>query len=509
MGVDRVQRSPGWRPVRAPCTTFEESRGIMGEHIFSRFFEPASVAIMGSFKEGVFGGYVAVKSLLKAGYAGRIFPVNPAYQEVLGLRVYPSLDATPETPDVVLIMINARHVQDVMKQCAMRGIRAVILVADGFAERDGEGAALQERIAAMAREWGVRVVGPNTAGIVSGPNGFNPCPYEAGYYAFRPGPVAICSQTGMINPQAFPYPHLGTGISRVCDFGNKCDLDECDLLEFLENDPHTRVVSMYLEGIGDGDRFLRICSRVALQKPVLALKLGTTAEGARASASHTGSMAVDDRIFDAACRQSGVLRLTRFHDIFEMPKVFASQPLPPGNRLGMVSYTGAVGVLASDRGAHYGLVMARLSGETGEKLDRIFPGLGHVPVDIGPMIPSVKDFTAVYLTILGTVLRDSNVDALFNVVWADAMGKNDRAYLETYGALKGRFQKPVATWIYGPDPSRVRGLKERVEEMGFPVFDEPEQAIKALGLAYRYTRVRDPGNARSVPGRPLRAGLEG
>jgi len=465
----------------------------MGANIFSLFFEPDSVAIIGSFRKGVFGGYVAVKSLLKAGYRGNIYPVNPSYKDVLGLRVYPSIDETPDTPDVVLIMINARNVPDVFEQCARRGIRAVILVADGFAERDSEGAALQERVAVMAREWGVRIIGPNTAGIASSRNGFNPCPYEAGYYGFKPGPVAICSQTGMINPQAYAYPQLGIGISKICDFGNKCDLDECDLLEYLEKDADTQVISMYLESIRDGERFIEVCGRVASKKPVLALKLGTTAEGARASASHTGALAVDDRIFDAACRQSGILRLAAFNDLFEMPKIFASQPLPRGNRLGMVSYTGAVGVVASDQGAAYGLAMARLSPETAEKFNRMFPGLGHMPVDIGPMIPSVKDFSPVYSGILETVLRDKNVDALFNVVWADARGKNDKAYLEAYEAIKGLVSKPVVTWIYGPNPSNTRTLKERVENMGFPVFNDPEHCIKALGMAYRYAQIRKNG----------------
>ncbi|MCD6306839.1 MAG: CoA-binding protein [Deltaproteobacteria bacterium] len=462
----------------------------MGGDIFSRFFDPESVAIIGSFKEGVFGGYVAVKSLRQAGYSGRIYPVNPSYDEVLGLRTYPSIHDTPDTPDVAMIMINARNVPDVLEQCARRGTRAVILVADGFAERNQEGALLQERITAMAREWGVRIIGPNTAGIVSPHTGFNPCPYEAGYYGLKPGPVAIFSQTGMINPQAYPYPQLTAGISRICDFGNKCDLDECDLLEYLEHDDKTRVISMYLESIRDGERFVKVCGRLTSKKPALALKLGTTPEGAMASASHTGSLAVDDRIFDAACRQAGVLRLSAFNELFEIPKIFATQPLPSGNRVGIVTYTGALGVLTSDQGAGYGLSMASLSPETADAFDRIFPELGHMPVDIGPMIPAVKDFSTVYTQILETVLRDENVDALFNVMWADARGKNEKAYIEAYEALKGIVPKPVVTWIYGPGPSAVRALKEQLEALGYPVFDEPERCVKSLGMACRYAQIR-------------------
>lgn len=451
------------------------------------FFEPEGVAVIGSFKEGVFGGYVVVKSLLEAGYKGDIYPVNPgSYKEVLGLTVYPSPQDIPGKADLALVMINARHVPGVIKTCAEAGIKSIILVADGFAERDAEGAKLQDEVVYLAKNLGVRIIGPNTAGIVNAINGFNPCPYDAGYYRFKKGTVSICSQTGMINPQAYAYGDLGYGLSKICDFGNKCDLDECDFLEYLENDADTEVISVYVESVKDGKRFLEVCRRVASKKPLLVLKLGVTKEGARASASHTGSLAIDDEIFDAVCRQTKVLRLDQFSEMFEMPRFFASQPLPCGNRFGMVSYTGAVGVAALDEGARHGLVRARLSNSTSQMLEEMFPGLGHVPVDIGPMIPSVKDFSLVYTKILTAVMNDENVDSLFNVIWADAKGNNTKAYVEGYEALKENARKPVVTWVYGPDITMTRDLTKHLESLGFPVFAEPERCIKALGLAYRY-----------------------
>ncbi len=454
------------------------------KHALTPFFEPEGVAVVGSFKEGVFGGYVVVKSLLKAGYKGNVYPVNPgAYKEVLGLTVYPSLREIPRKADLALLMINARHVPGVIRSCAEAGIKSIILVADGFAERDTEGARLQEEVVHLAKTLGVRIVGPNTAGITNAINGFNPCPYDAGYYQLRKGTVSICSQTGMINPQAYPYADLGYGISKICDFGNKCDLDECDFLEYLENDADTRVISVYVESIRDGKRFLNVCKRVVAKKPILLLKLGATEEGARASASHTGSLAIDDDVFDAVCRQAGVLRLDQFSELFEMPRFFASQPLPRGNRFGMVSYTGAVGVAALDEGAKHGLVRARLSKKTSLMLEEMFPGLGHVPVDIGPMIPSVKDFSSVYTKILTAVMNDENVDCLFNVIWADAEGKNTKAYIEGYEALRESAHKPMATWVYGPSMTMTRDMTTRLESMGYPVFAEPERCIKALGLA--------------------------
>jgi acetyltransferase len=393
------------------CDVSESKKSAM-----ELFFEPKSVAVVGSLKEGHFGGYVVIKSLLNAGFAGKIFPVNPSYQEVLGLKVYPSVKEIAGKIDLVLIMINRRSVPDVLRECAEKGIRSVIVVADGFAERDAEGARLQNEIVEMAKKAGMRVIGPNTAGIVNTANGLTADPYESGYEKVKAGGVAICGQTGMINPQAFPYADLHYGVSKICDYGNKCDVDECDLLEYLESDPATKVIAMYLEGIRDGRRFLDISQRVTANKPVLILKSGRTKEGVNVSASHTGALAIDDQIFNAACKQAGIIRLEKFRELFELPKIFSLQPLPRGNRLGIVTFTGAVGVLAVDEGAKYGLSVARLSPKIAGKLNTIFPGLGKPMVDIGPPL-AVNNYMTVYFDILRTVLGDDNIHCLFNVIW--------------------------------------------------------------------------------------------
>ncbi len=174
----------------------------------SLFFEPKSVAVIGSMREGYFGGYVVIKTLLNAGFKGKIFPVNPSYQKVLGLKVYPSLKDIPEKIDLVFLIINRRAVPDMMRICADKGIKAVVVVADGFAERDEEGAKLQSEVLRFAKRAGIRILGPNTAGVANPANGFIPDPYEMGYEKVKVGGIAICAQTGMINPQAFPYGDL-------------------------------------------------------------------------------------------------------------------------------------------------------------------------------------------------------------------------------------------------------------------------------------------------------------
>ncbi|RJR18011.1 MAG: hypothetical protein C4582_12065 [Desulfobacteraceae bacterium] len=458
--------------------------------VLSLFFEPKTVAIVGSFREGFFGGYVAIKSLMEAGFTGTVYPVNRNYTEVLGWKSYPSLSDIDGSVDLVIVIINSKGVFDVVEEACRKGIRAAVVVSDGFAERDRSGAVLQNELVALAKERGIRIVGPNTAGVVSSWEGFNPCPYDAGYYRLKQGSVAICSQSGMTNPQAFPYPASRLGISRICDLGNKCDVDECDLLDYLENDARTTVVSIYLEGVADGKRFLETAERVARKKPLLVLKSGRTAEGARASASHTGSMAVNDMTFDAACRQAGILRVDEFADLFDIPKIFSMQPSIKGNRFGMVSYTGGMGVMAIDRGASYGIVPASLSGKTSAFLDSFFPGLGTNPVDIGPMAVSIKNFREVFPQIEIAVATDPEVDCILNVLWCDIRGESSRAYLEGFSRIREVCDKPVVSWMYGPNVEICSRIAAQVEELGFPCFISSERAMKAIGMAWTYELFR-------------------
>lgn len=460
-----------------------------------RFFEPESLAVIGSFREGFFGGSVIVKSLLKAGYKGKIFPINPAYQEVHGLQVYPSIKDVPQQVDLAMVMINARSVPQVVRECAAKGVRAMIVVSDGFAERDEAGARLQKELLEVAGQEGIRIIGPNTAGVVNTANGFNPSAYDAGYYRIRKGPIAIGAMTGMTNPQAFPYPDLRFGVSKICDFGNKGDVDECDLIEYLGQDLDTGVISLYLESVRDSRRLIETARRVTKTKPVLVFKSGKTREGAKASASHTGSMAVDDKVFGGLCRQSGILRLEEFQDLFEMPKIFASQALPKGGRLGIVTITGAVGVVIIDEGAKYAVSLTTLSSATRQAFDGIFPGLGTMPVDIGPMMAAVRNPFEIYANVVEAVAADCNVDMLFNVVWANPAEGIFNSTLKVYERIRDRIEKPIATWIYGPSSEAAADMARRIEEMGFPVFASPEKCIRALGLAYQYSRIR---NQRTV-----------
>ncbi len=459
------------------------------ENSLDPFFDPQTIAVIGSLKEKLFGGYVAIRSLIKAGFKGEIYPVNPSYREINGLKVYPSIKDVPQKIDLVLIITGARSVPGILRECVEKGVRAAIVVSDGFAERDDEGRKLQEEIIAIAKQGNLRIIGPNTAGIANPSKGLIPNPYEMGYEKVKEGAIAICAQTGMVNPQAFPYGDLGYGVSKICDFGNKCDVDECDMMEYLEEDPSTKAITLYLENIKDGKRFLKVSKRVASRKPVLILKSGRTEQGAHVSTSHTGSLAQDDRIFDAACKQSGVIRLDTFRELFELPKIFTHSSLPKGNRLGIITFTGGVGVLAIDEGAKYGLTVPLLSSKTRKRLDAIFPGLGNRIVDIGPPMAVVNNYMSFYSEILKIVTTDPNIDSVFNVIWTGPSGEFMESYLKIYRGLQGN-QKPIASWIYGPRLDYTYEMARQLEELGFPVFSDIEMAIKALGLASQYAKAK-------------------
>ncbi|MGQ9646319.1 MAG: hypothetical protein ACUVWO_07270, partial [Thermodesulfobacteriota bacterium] len=199
-----------------------------------------------------------------------------------------------------------------------------------------------------------------------------------------------------------------------------------------------------------------------------------------------GSLAVDDQIFGAACRQSGIIRLEKFNELFEIPKIFDTQPLPRGPRLGVVTFTGGVGVLAIDEAAKYDLSVSRLSPETSTRLNAIFPDLAKTIVDIGPPMAALSNYMDTYCKVLMTVLEDDTLDCIFNVIWTSPFESFVENYLKFYEEIRGRYRKTIASWIYGPSIPLLQKMSARMEDLGFPVFPDPETAIKALGVAYQY-----------------------
>jgi acyl-CoA synthetase (NDP forming) len=456
------------------------------------FFEPESVAVIGASRTAGKGGYNIIENLLRLGYQGKIYPVNPQAKQVLGLVVYPDLKHTPEPPELALIVLPPSQVLTALEDCIARGVKAVIIESAGFGEMDEAGARIQEQISQMAKQAGIRVMGPNSVGTINPSANFDTSLGRLNKIflpkaAIEPGPVGFIGQTGLFTGVYLPLINSDIGISKIACLGNKCDVDESDMLEYMGADAPTRVIAMYLESIKDGRRFLSLSRRIVKEKPLVILKSAITESGARASATHTGSMAGEDRVYDAAFRQSGIIRVDSFERLWDVTKAFVHAPLPKGNRVAIINLAGSGCVTAVDACVRNGLEIAQLSPANKARIKIVYPDWWHVrsPVDVWTAIES-SGFEATYTTITRAVLEDDGVDAVVVVIGANDWipGKDVPALFKD---MKKEFPDK-AFMVANPLGERKIYLKmcRGFQALGIPVYTSAEDAIAALAAQYRY-----------------------
>ena len=447
------------------------------------FFKPQSVAVIGASTNPKKDGNLILQNILDSEFAGSIYPVNPGADQVLGLKAYPSVVAIPGPVDLAVMIVPAQACIQAMEDCAAKGVKAVIIEAMGFAEVGGDGVRLQEKIVETAREHGIRVMGPNCTGIVSRD-------ITTSFFPIKDVPrgnVVLIGQSGLLAAAMASdiVVNQTLNVNKICSIGNKCDVNENDLLEYFGNDPETDVISMYLEGIADGARFVPIAKDVAARKPVIFLKGGRTAAGAKAAMSHTGSMASDTRIVDAAIRQTGCVKADDFTEIKDFAKVFSTQPLPVGNRVTVVTAAGSVGVVVSDICAEHGLEMARFSPETVEKLKDVFPANMPPanPVDLWYSIEKLG-LVKTLETTLAAPLEDPNVDAAVLILagMAYTMPVLDEKIVQK---ITAKYGKPVIIcMLVGYNEYKNRIMEELGKDL--PVFTSIDSGVKALSKLCEY-----------------------
>lgn len=348
------------------CTQVKDSTLYM-----KLLFEPASVAVVGASNDRSKWGYRVFSNIINGGFEGRVYPVNPGSSEVLGHKAYPRVTDIPEVPDLVVIVVPPPAVPGVMRDCAAKGVKVAVVITAGFAEVGGEGEKLQQEIVSIARSAGIRFVGPNCLGILNPAHKLHPqMPSEFA----RPGPLAIVSQSGNImNTLSRMIDSRGYGLSKAVSIGNQADIRAEDYLEYLAQDPQTKVILCYIEGFKDGARFFRIAKEVSKQKPIIMLKAGETPAGAKAAHSHTASLAVPDAIIQAMCRQAGIIRVSELDELVDTGIAFLRQPLPRGRRVAIITGGGGWGVLTADACAKLGLEVVTLPPETIQELDAFMP----------------------------------------------------------------------------------------------------------------------------------------
>jgi acyl-CoA synthetase (NDP forming) len=378
--------------------------------MMEHFFQPKSVAVVGASGTPGKLGYVIVKNIADSDFAGNLYPVNPKSEEILGYRVYRSVTEIPGDVDLaVTVLPTPKLTVATLEECARKGVRAVIVESAGFAEMGGEGRVYQEQIVDIAKRAGIRVMGPNCSGIVSRDIVTSIYPMTK---KVPRGNVVLIGQSGLLaaGMASDIVENESLDIRNVCSIGNKCDVNENDLLEYFGGEDDVDVISMYLETVTDGRHLTRIARKVAARKPVIFLSGGRTEAGARAAMSHTGSIASNAKIVEAAVRQTGMIMADDFTELKDFAKVFSTQPLPGGNRVAVITLAGSVGVVVSDLCARYGLELPKLTPETTEKLKDLFDAPVSNPVDLYFSVTKIG-FTKTLETTFPDAFRDPNIDA--------------------------------------------------------------------------------------------------
>jgi len=444
--------------------------------VLDKFFHPKSVAVIGAAREPGKVGHDVVRNLLESRFPGKIFPINPKAQEILGIPAYPSVSAVPEEIDLAVIAVRAPLVIKVLEECGQKGVQAAVILSAGFKEAGLEGAKLEQQLLAVARQYGIRIIGPNCLGILDTSSRLN-----ATFAALKPlrGRIGFFSQSGALCLALLEWSRAKkVGLSRFISLGNKCDVSEIECLRMLGEDPHTAVIMGYLEGVEDGRAFTEVAREVALKKPVIIFKSGVTAAGARAASSHTGSLAGSEVGFEAAVRRAGIIRTKTLREFFDLALLLSFQPIPKGPNLVILTNSGGPGIVAADACEQSVLQIPSLTSETVEKLRQVLPPYAafYNPVDITGDADAER-----YARALQVLLEDERLNSLL-VILSRTATVDPEAVAERLGEKES--SKPIVTCFLGHDS--VKKARNKLLKYKIPSFEYPEEAVKALEKAWLY-----------------------
>jgi acetyltransferase len=451
------------------------------------FFSPKSVAVIGASANPVKLGHAVLKNLVDGGYGrcGQIYPINPSAQEILGYRAYPSVLDVNAPIDLAVIVIPYAHVPDALRECGKIRIPAAIVISAGFREAGKEGLDRELELITIAREYNIRLIGPNCLGVID-----TFTPLNATFAAGTPpsGPMAFMSQSGALGTAVLDIALAGRlGLSKFVSLGNKADVSEIDLLQAWQDDENTRAIMIYSEGMPNGQEFIRVAREVTRLKPVVAIKSGVTAAGSRAVSSHTGSLAGSEQAYRAAFHQAGVIRADSMEDLFDMALALGYQPSLEGDRIAIVTNAGGPGILATDALERAELSLARFELETIHRLEQYLPDAASAANPVDVLGDALADR---YRFALETVSADPNVDGLLVVLTPQAMTEIEKT-AEAVAALK--VNKPVLASFMGE--ARMNAGIDILKKHGIPNYPFPERAASAFRAMADYRQIR----ARPVP----------
>ncbi len=441
---------------------------------------PKTVAVIGASRSKTKLGYGVLSNIIEHGYPGQVYPINPHADEILGLKCYPSVLDVPGPVDLAVIVIPNKYVAGALEECGQKGVKGAIIITAGFREAGLEGVRMERELVAIAKRYGMRLIGPNCLGVID-----TICPLDASFAAGMPiqGKIAFMSQSGALCTAILDWAlAAGFGFSRFVSLGNKADVDEVDLLAAWENDPHSKVILTYIEGLSDGRAFMEVARRVSRRIPVIAVKSGSTDAGSRAVSSHTGSLAGSARAYEAAFRQSGVLRAESIQHLFDYSLAFAYQPVLRGGRIAIVTNAGGPGVMATDALEREGLSLASLSRNTIEFLRDHLPPAANIynPIDVLGDAQTDR-----YALALEAALKDEGVDGVIAILAPQVMTKVEET-AEAVGQVAANYDKPVLGCFMGE--AKVGPGIKILNQYQVPNYPFPERAVGALRAMLEYRR---------------------
>ncbi|OPY30075.1 MAG: succinyl-CoA synthetase subunit alpha [Methanocella sp. PtaU1.Bin125] len=443
----------------------------MNDHPLEPLLKPRSIAVVGASNVESKWGYKVLHNIISNSYKGSVYPVNPGEAAVQGLTSYASVRDIPGDVDLAVIIVPAPVVPGVIDDCGAKKVRAVVVITAGFSEVGPEGALLEQQLKEKVASYGMRMLGPNTMGFVNRGIGLN-----ASIVPRMPpkGEISFISQSGALGLAIADWA-LGSrmGMNCIISTGNKADISEADLLEYFNADKDTWTIVMYIEGLKDGRRFMEAADRV--RKPMLAIKAGVSQAGARAAASHTGSLAGSDALYDAAFRQCGVTRVEGVEEMFDAAMALATQPPATGNRVAILSNGGGMAIMASDACERRGMVVPPLNKYTKAGIARLLPAFASVK---NPVDTVAKSDYNIYYEAMKTLLDDAEIDCVMVMYAHGGMTDAMEPAKAVIDVVREKFPKPVvAVWMGGEDIGEVARAfrKNRV-----PFYPVPERAAEAL-----------------------------
>ena len=442
---------------------------------------PNSIAIIGASPDANKLNGRPFHFLRRDGYAGKLFPVNPKYTEIDGMPCYPDIASLPEPPDLAVVAVSVKLATAAVADLGKKGVPVAIVFSSGYSELGEEGARLEQELLQAARDNGIRICGPNNLGLI---NAFENITATFSQYADKTpisGPVAFASQSGAFGTGiAAMARSRGIGLGYFVNTGNQADITLVDTLSEIADDPRITVLSAYIEGLRDGAELISLAHKaLSVKKPLIITKVGRKAAGARAAASHTGSLAGQDRVFDGVIRQHGVIRAQNEEQMLDMVSAFACCPIPKGNGIAMITQSGGAGVLMADRAEELGLEVPVPSPETQEKLSAVIPSFGSTsnPIDVtGQFLADPK----ILSDSIKITLDDPDIDSC--IVWLQLMHGYADMLVDIFKDVKACVSKPfVVCWLEAPQAAR-----EQLNEAGICVIGATERAVDAVSGLVKY-----------------------